>query len=110
MGASTPTHRTQVCVTWWGTDSVETGLSLLSVHPSGQQILSTLTSVVNATTIRTATSRTNDEYSAVTADLGSPSSSSLRVRHPWRVPRGSTPAVVTQNYRPRSILSPPSPK
>ena len=61
IGASTPTHRTHVCVTCWGMDWLETGLSLLSVHPSGQQILSTLTSIVNATRIRTADSRTDDE-------------------------------------------------
>jgi hypothetical protein len=62
MGASTPTHRTHVCVAWCGPDSVETGVSLLSVQPSGQQILSTLTSTVNATRMRTATARTSREY------------------------------------------------
>ena len=62
MGASTPTHRTHVCVTCWGTEWVETGPSLLSVHPSGQQILSTLKSMVNATRMRTATARTSREY------------------------------------------------
>jgi hypothetical protein len=62
MGASTPTHRTHVCVAWCGPDSVETGVSLLSVQPSGQQILSTLTSTVNATRMRTATARTSRQY------------------------------------------------
>ena len=62
MGASTPTHRTHVCVAWCGPDSVETGVSLLSVQPSGQQILSTLTSTVNATRMRTAMARTSREY------------------------------------------------
>lgn len=62
MGASTPTHRTHVCVAWCGPDSVETGVSLLSVQPSGQQILSTLTSTVNATRMRTAAARTSREY------------------------------------------------
>src|SRR3954471_14619299 len=62
MGASTPTHRTHVCVAWCGPDSVETGVSLLSVQPSGQQILSTLTSTANATRMRTATARINREY------------------------------------------------
>src|SRR4051812_18796675 len=57
-----PTHRTHVCVAWCGPDSVETGVSLLSVQPSGQQILSTLTSTVNATRMRTATARTSREY------------------------------------------------
>jgi hypothetical protein len=60
MGASTPTHRTHVCVAWCGP---ETGVSLLSVQPSGQQILSTLTSTVNATRMRTATARNSREYS-----------------------------------------------
>src|SRR3954462_4148498 len=62
MCASTPTHRTHVCVAWCGPDSVETGVSLLSVQPSGQQNLSTLTSTVNATRMRTATARTSCEY------------------------------------------------
>ncbi len=62
IGASTPTHRTHACVTCWGMDWLETGLSLLSVHPSGQQILSTLTSMVNATRMRTATVRNSEEY------------------------------------------------
>src|SRR4051794_37872777 len=61
-GASTPTHRTHVCVAWCGPDSVETGVSLLSVQPSGQQILSTLTSTVNATRMRTAAARNSREY------------------------------------------------
>ena len=62
IGASTPTHSTHVCVAWCGPDSVETGVSLLSVQPSGQQILSTLTSTVNATRMRTAMARTSREY------------------------------------------------
>jgi hypothetical protein len=62
IGASTPTHKTHVWVTWCGAVSVEIGLSLRSVHPSGQQILSTLTSMANATRIRTATGRTSREY------------------------------------------------
>src|SRR3954464_10967408 len=62
MGASTPTHSTHVCVAWCGLDSVETGVSLPSVQPSGQQILSTLTSTVNATRMRTAAARTGREY------------------------------------------------
>ena len=40
-----------------GTDSVETGSPLLPVHPSGQQILSALTSSVKAASVMTAKNR-----------------------------------------------------
>src|SRR3954468_9076424 len=72
MGASTPTHRTHVCVAWCGPDSGETEVSLMSVQPSGQQILSTLTSTVNATRMRTATARTSREYIPATVSRTEP--------------------------------------
>jgi hypothetical protein len=55
---STPTHRTQVWVTLWGTDSVEAAApALFPVHPSGQHTLSTLTSSVKAASVKAAISR-----------------------------------------------------
>lgn len=56
--ASTPsTHRTQVCGPLRGTDSVEGALSLLSVQPSGQQILSPPTRSVKVMSVTPQTNR-----------------------------------------------------